>query len=265
MRPAGFVLLALGCSLLRAQSLSGVSRPHREADLSVAVPGLVARIPVKEGQEVAEGDVLLELGREQELLERKRRELLQENRAEILAAEARLNTARSEVEATKTLFEQTRSVSREELDRKQLQLSLAEAELTQAHMNKDREKIELEMARESVEQRLLRAPHPGIITEILIEEGEGCEPLQPLMRLVDVTRLIVTANLEAEQLNRFTPGQNVRVSLPTREGVREREGKVRYVSPVVDRASGLGILRVDLDNSDASAVAGVAVEILTGD
>lgn len=250
-------------SSLQAQSLPGVTRPHREADLSMSVPGLVSRITVREGQTVKAGDILLELHREQESLEMKRRELLLENLAEVQAAEARLNTARSEVAATRTLFEETRSVSREELERKLLQLSLAEAELTQAQMNKKREEIELAMAREAVESRLLRAPHSGIITEILIEEGEGCEPLQPLMRLVDPSRLIVTANAEAEHLKNYTPGESVRVAVQTREGPRILEGEVRYVSPVVDRASGLGILRVELDNADGSMVAGVAAELLS--
>jgi len=251
------------CALLaHAETVSGVTRPHREANLSVAVPGLVSRIAVREGQAVQAGDVLLELQQEQELLEVRRRENVLENRAEILAAEARLATATSEVEATRTLFEQTRSVSREELERKRLQQALAEAELLQARMNKAREEIELAMAREAVERRRLRAPHAGTITEILIEEGEGCEPLQPLMRLVDSSRLIFTANLEAERLRTFSENQAVRLRVG--EGT-PREAYVRYVSPVVDRASGLGILRVELENEAGEIVAGVGAELLSAE
>ena len=259
MRRTAAGLLGWGLTLLLAESIPGVTRPHREANLSVAVPGLVHRLRVREGQGVEAGEILLELQQEQELLEVKRRELLLENPAELLAAEARLATARSEEEATRILFEQTRSVSREELERKALQCALAEAELAQAKMNKAREGIELDMARESVARRVLRAPHAGTITEILIEEGEGCEPLQPLMRLVDARRLIFTANVEAEQLLRFSPGQSARIRVG---GAHLMEGTVRYVSPVVDRASGLGILRVELDNEANRVVAGVAAELL---
>lgn len=257
------LLSSLACLIgLRAENVPGVTRPHREANLSVAVPGLVARVGVREGQSVAQGDILLELLQEQEVLEMRRREVLLENRAEILAAEARLATAKSEVEASRTIFAQTRSVSREELERKELQKSLAEAELAQAHMNKAREKIELAMAREAVERRRLRAPHAGVITEIFIQEGEGCEPLQPLMRLVDASRLIFTANVEAAQLRNYTEGQTVRLKAGEAPSVM---GTVRYVSPVVDRASGLGILRVELDNEKGDIVAGVGGELLSAE
>jgi RND family efflux transporter MFP subunit len=259
MRQLCMMAICAGLLSLRAENLTGVTSPHREANLSVAVPGLVAKVLVNEGQTVEKGDVLLELQQEQEVLERSRRKLLLENRSEILAAEARLATARSEVKSTQLLFDETRSVSREELERKLLQEALAEAELTQAQMNKTREEIELAMAHEAVERRRLRAPHAGKITEILIEEGEGCEPLQPLMRLVDVTRLIFTANVEATQLRQFSPGQTVRIKL---EGGMLREGSVRYISPVVDRASGLGILRVEFENEKGDIVAGIPAELL---
>lgn len=247
------------------QDVPGVTRPVREALLSAAASGIVSRIAVREGESVTQGQALIELDRRQEELEVARRKLLWENPAEIRAAEARRDTTRTDFEATRTLFESTKSVSREELARKQLEFELASAELLRAQMNKEREKIEYDMAVEALERRTIRAPFDGRVTEIKIKEGEGCEVRQPLIGLADIRELEFSANVEARVLALFEIGRAVELLLDT--GAAEpslQPATISYVAPVVDRASGLGALKATFNNEGERIRPGIPARLRVG-
>ncbi len=247
------------------QDVPGVTRPVREALLSAAASGIVSRIAVREGEAVAKGQVLIELDRRQEELEVARRKLLWENVAELRAAEARRTTTWTDFEATKALYESTKSVSREELARKQLEYDLASAEMLRAQMNKEREKIEYEMAGEALERRTIRAPFDGRVTEIKIKEGEGCEVRQPLIGLADVRELEFSANVEARVLALFEIGRPVELLLDTGDAAESSlPATISYVSPVVDRASGLGALKATFINEGERIRPGIPARLRAG-
>ncbi len=241
--------------------IEGVTRPYRETTLSAAAPGIIATLPVREGDVVKKGQVVVELRSEHEALEVKRRTLLYQNESELQSAAARVATAQSEYESTLKVFEATGSVSREELDRKKLQYDLAIAEQLLARMNKERERLEMAIAEEALERRRVRSPLDGVVAGILIEEGEGCEVRQPLIVVVDTRQLIFQVNLEARELARFAPGQSVAVEIEYSGGLRALDGVVEFVSPVVDRASGLGVLKVRVANDGGQLWAGVGGQI----
>jgi len=264
------VIRVLACAVILAgragaepQPVPGIPHPFRQATLSAAVPGVVARIAVREGDAVGEGQVLIELDRRQEELELARRKLLWEDPAEVQAAEARRGTAKVEYEATLQLFEATRSVSREELSRKRLEYDLAVAEHLRAEVNKQREQIEYDMAVEALERRSVRAPMDGVVTDVRIKEGEGCEMRQPLVHLVDARTVEFVANLEAQALARFHEGDEVAmdVGFTPADAVRVA-ATVSYVSPVVDPASGLGVLKAVFPNDAGRIRPGVPATLL---
>ena len=240
-------------------AITGLTRPHREALLSAASPGRVAQILVREGASVKQGDMLIQLERRQEELERDRRKLILESEVEVQAAAATLTIARREFDSTRAVYESTRSISREELERKELAYKLADAEYAQAQLNKNREKIEYHMALEALRLRDIVAPMDGIVTQILIEEGEGCELREPLIRVVDASRVVFVANVEAHVLRSFAEGEDVALELPREDGtVYTVAGTISYVAPVVDAASGLGVLMAEFDNAEGTMLPGVA-------
>ena len=241
--------------------ITGVTHPYREAVLSAAVPGIVAELPLREGSVVAMNDVVVALRNEQEALELKRRTLLFNQLAELEAAAARVATRFSEYQSTLQVYEATRSISREELDRRKLEYDLSVAERQLAEMNKQREELEMAMAAEALERRLVRSPIDGLVASILIEVGEGCEVRQPLVVVVDTRQVIFQCNLEGRYLTRFEVGQTVALEIEHGSGWVERQGMVEFVSPVVDRASGLGTLKVVFDNSEDPLLAGVGGRI----
>jgi multidrug resistance efflux pump len=155
-------------------------------------------------------------------------------------------------------------VSREELARKQMEYDVAAAECLQAQMTKQREQIECDMAVAELERRTIRAPMDGGITEIKIREGEGCEIRQPLISLADASEVEFSANVEAAVLARFSVGQVVDLVLDDESGGEVlRPATIYHVAPVVDRASGLGLMKATFHNADRSIRPGVPARIKT--
>lgn len=117
----------------------GLTKPFEEVKLSTPVPGILTVEKVKEGDFVQAGTVIFELDKSLEELEVSRRRLVME-------------VKRSDFENTQKLFKSTKGVPKEELDKKQSEYELA--------------KVELKMAEEQLQRRIITSPLSGTITEI---------------------------------------------------------------------------------------------------
>jgi multidrug resistance efflux pump len=70
------------------------------------------------------------------------------------------------------------------------------AEKERLESAEERERIEYEMARESLRKRSLTSPIQGTVIKLFLDEGEGCQENQPLVRVVDASRGIFITNVE---------------------------------------------------------------------
>jgi RND family efflux transporter MFP subunit len=247
------LLVAMACE---AAEVAGFLQPVREEVLSSGVLGRVAEIHFKDGAQVEEGAVILELDKRSEEIEAARRKIVWEAKSELEAAVARRDTIQHDYDSSKKLAETTRSVSGEELAKKALELRVANAEVEQGEKREDIEKLEYEFAVEQVRRREIRAPHAGQIVEVLPKVGEVCEPRQPLVRLVDVSQCHFIANLDAAQSFRLKVGQKLPVDVTASGGTVKVEGVVEFISPVIDAASGLRRIKLLIDNRDGRLVPG---------
>jgi RND family efflux transporter MFP subunit len=258
---------ALGSDVGTAQpseplSIAGITEPVSEATLSAMVPGTIRKIHFREGASVKAGDVILELDKQQEELEVARRKLVWESRAEVDSASDRVATVKMDLDATRTLFEQSQSVSKDEMDKKELEYKLAVAELERLRVAEDREKIEYEMALDQLARRDLKAPFDGTITKIHREIGESCEPDSPLADLVDASRFYFVASVEAGVALRLKVGDPVDFADGTASGTGV-PGRISFVSPVLDPASGLQSIKAVFDNPDARVRPGAAGNMIS--
>jgi RND family efflux transporter MFP subunit len=241
-----------------AAEFAGVTQPIKDATLSASVAGQVKTIHVEEGDRVEANGVLIELDKEMEKLEAVRRKLVMDSKTELEAAGQRLNMVKKDLSSTRRLFEGTKSVSEEEMMQKELEHKLAEAEFAQLQQAEKREKIEYMMAMEQLKRREIRAPMAGTVTEIFLEEGENCEKNQPLVRVVDTASLRFVTNVPSER------SQDLRVGLPARLQVGEAslEGKLSFVSPVIDPASGLREVKAEFENAGGRVAPGVTATLV---
>lgn len=227
-------LLVLGATVGRAAepyTVRGLTEPVQDVVLSVATPGLIAKLAYREGDFIEAGAIVLELSSRSEQLEKSRREL-------------QLKTLSKELERSELLFKNSSSTTLEELDRKRAEVQIAE--------------VELEQAGELLARRWVVSPIAGILTNLPAKAGEYCEVGRTVARVVDSREFYVTANVDPKRAGHLRAGDRVELEIPGSANPVLVAGKVNYVSPVIDPASGLMRIRALFTNPDGQVRPGVA-------
>jgi RND family efflux transporter MFP subunit len=255
------LLLGLLCPapiLAEEITISGFTEPYQDSTLGISVTGNVKKILVEEGERVKKGQAILELEQESEALEKERRRLLADSKAEVDAVARQLKTLGSHLKATRELYNSTGSVPREELENQELEYALAEVELQRLRDAEKREKIELDIASKQLNKRTLRASFAGEIAEIMIGIGENCELDTELVRLVNTSQGYFVANVELGITQQIEIGQEVELRFQTGLEPVKVKAIISFISPVVDPASGLRKIKAKFYNQDGIIVPGVA-------
>ncbi|WP_432822661.1 efflux RND transporter periplasmic adaptor subunit [Trichloromonas sp.] len=238
-------------------AISGITEPYQDVALGIAVAGRVARIHTPEGAIVAKGDIILELDKRLEELETDRRQLIWKSKAEVESAARQLKTLETHLKSTRSLYDATGSVNREELENQELEYELTRGELARLESAEKREEIEYGIAKEQLGKRSLRAPFAGAIAELLVGIGENCELDKPLVQLVDTSRAYFVTNIELSTLAGLKKGQTVELQLQTGGDPVSKKAEIVFISPVVDPASGLRKVKALFDNQDGKVIPGV--------
>ena len=239
-------------------SVSGITEPLEDVTLGLEVEGIISRVFCDEGDHVKKGKCLLELNNKLEELEINRRKLLWESKAEVDSALERVKTLKSILDSSRQLFEETKSISKEELDKQELEYKLAVAERKRLEIVEEREKIEYEMAIESLNKRRLRSPINGIVVKLLVDEGESCEEHKPLVQLVNTGKCLFVCNVEERTGRNLKKKQILELEIKTGDTVVSKKGKIIFISPVVDPASSLMEVKTEFDNRDGAVWPGMS-------
>ena len=93
----------------------------------------------------------------------------------------------------------------------------------------------------------LRAPRPGLVTEVRTAVGAPASPQAgPMFRISINNDIELDAEVPAVHLPKLNPGAPARVS---RDDAPDMVGRVRLISPQIDRATQLGHVRITLTNN----------------
>lgn len=233
-----FVAIALGsASVTRGEvAVQCLTEPVGNVEMSTTVAGTVAAIRQGEGKFVAAGEVVLEL----------------ESRVEQLDVERRtvqVETLKAELDRSERLLKSTSSISQEEVDKKRGEFRVAA--------------LELELAREVLAKRRIHAPFAGVVTRIPVEVGEYCQPPRILVRIVDSRQFYCVANIDPALAANLKEDHAVRFEAGDEANAAQAlTGKIVFVSPVVDPASGLLRIKALFANHDGRVRPGVAGRLL---
>ena len=98
----------------------------------------------------------------------------------------------------------------------------------------------------------LRAPAAGLITEVRTAAGAPASPQAgPMFRISVNNEIELDAEVPAIHMMKLNPGATVRIS---RDGVPDLVGRVRLVSPQIDRNTQLGHVRISMTNNPSLKV-----------
>lgn len=239
----------------------GVTQALRDVKLSMTVQGRIETLLVREGQRVARGDELLRLDRTLEALEVQRRRLLLADTARLNELASKEKILAEQVQALRPLL-QTGGIARKQFEDEELALSNVVAERKALEAAKQREQVELKLAEEAFERRHLRSPMSGVVTKILLREGESVAPNEPVLHLVDTSRVRFMGTVAASLGAQLKAGRTVTVALGLDDKAPTRQARLVFVSPVTDAASGLVEVIAEFDNADGSVKPGISGRIM---
>jgi RND family efflux transporter MFP subunit len=234
------------------------------ADLSLALPaaGVIADMPVKEGGVVSKGSLLLSLNRKAEELDVERRRVQWQGQAEVVTAKARMETAQAQVVAARRIFADSQGISREELQNRELAFATTVSELERLKTVKEMEQLDYLTARENLARRSLFAPSHGIVTKLIKLAGESVQANEAVIRLCDLSKILFVANVPSQRSDHLRVGSTVDLTVGHEN--TKIKGKLIFVSPVVDAASGLREIKLELIKPGANIRPGVPASLYLG-
>jgi multidrug efflux pump subunit AcrA (membrane-fusion protein) len=98
----------------------------------------------------------------------------------------------------------------------------------------------------------LRAPAAGLVTEVKTIVGAPASPQAgPMFRIAVNNEIELDAEVPAIHMLKLNPGATVRIS---RDNAQDLVGRVRLVSPQIDRTTQLGHIRISLTNNPSLKV-----------
>lgn len=229
---AALVALTLNSTAAEAR-IDGLVLPFREVVVASPVQSVIVKIAHREGETVKAGDVLAQLySRIEEL--------------DMLRTKAALEKREFDFKGSSNLY-QDKIISQDEALKNKIELDLA--------------RLQAEQANELFKQRTLLAPIDGLIVEQMREVGESVTSTQPVFRLVDIAQVYVQFYIRSEELGRFKLGETVQVHYVAGDAKTSRAGKVDFIDPRIDAASGLMRVKVLVQNPDRQIIPGLRVEV----
>jgi RND family efflux transporter MFP subunit len=92
------------------------------------------------------------------------------------------------------------------------------------------------------------APATGIVLEKMVIAGQNIEPGMPLYKIADLSRIWAMANVYQEDLPYIKIGMTADVELTSMPG-KTFQGKVKFISPVLDMNSKTAQVRIEIPNT----------------
>jgi RND family efflux transporter MFP subunit len=230
-RPVKTMVVAAGGET-HVRSFPGKVEASKKVELAFQVPGLLVKLPVKEGQKVAKGEVIAQLRPDEfkarlkalqgqldqaraalralESGERPEQQLRLQS--QVRAAEAKLANARVESDRVRRLL-RNNAISRSDHDAAVTAYRVAQEEHRAARQALEKgtiartEDIEAKEgvvrglegrvveANLQVEDTTLRAPYDGVIAERFVEQNQNVKAKQPIVKFQDVDEIDVIVDV----------------------------------------------------------------------
>lgn len=151
---------------------NGKIEPKTKVKISAYVPAKIVRLPVKEGDKVRRGQLLVQLdplGYQASLDQAK---------ASLQSSQARLNLAKANLEQSELVFKRQKQLfeknltSQEQFDEARTKFNVYQAEYDAALHLVSQNKAAQEQAQDNLNKTTITSPIPGVVTDLNAEVGE---------------------------------------------------------------------------------------------
>ncbi len=219
--------------LVEVVTASGEVRPRRYVNVGANVSGRIVELRVREGDEVEKGQILAQI--ESERYEAGERQ----SRAAVQAAEAELDRAQADLEASRLVFERNKEMREEQLisqqafDQAEAEYKMKTAAVDAAQRRVAQLQAQLDSTRDELHKTTVYSPMDGVVTSLPKEEGEmviGAMSFNPtiLMTVADLSIMECEVMVDETDIRGLKVGQKAVVEVDALEGV-EIEGEVTEI------------------------------------
>ena len=205
--------------LSRTLELTGTATPTRQARLASPGEGPIQNCRVREGDQVKRGERVLTIGRSGAAA------------AQVTASAESVKEQEAELNRTKILV-QSGAVPGSQLDTARAKYEGARALLAKA--------------RESAGDYSVAAPWDGVVSKVLVKDGDFVAPRAPLVEMYDPDSLVIRLAVPEAQSTMVLKGLPVKVQLDAYPG-KTFEGKISLVYPDLDTRMRTRTAEVKLD------------------
>ena len=219
-------------TIVERVSASGKIQPEVEVKITAEVNGQITQLPVKEGDAVNKGDLLVQLNPDiyeaallrAEAALNSAKSNLASSRAQVVQGEANQLAAKKAFDRSTSLMEQ-QVISQAEYDQNEASFLTAQATLTSAQESvKGAEfailsaEASLQEARDNLGRTTLRAPQSGVVTALVKEIGEsvqgnGFTAGEVIMNVSDLSTMEVNVEVNESDIVRIELGDEAEIEV----------------------------------------------------
>lgn len=223
-----------------------ITIPRADVTLSFIQAGRIAKVFVKEGDQVKAEQLLIQQDDAAEQAQLLQIKAQSEDTTQVEAAQASLDQKR--VDLKKLEWAAGRgSATALEVEHAKLEVKIAELSLKVAQFEREQNKLKYKESQIRVENMSLKSPINGRVEKVEVEVGESVNGLADVVRLVNTDQLWIDVPVPLAKGRTLKLGQTVKVKFPDAEQTPV-EGKIIYISTVADAASSTLRTKIEVPN-----------------
>lgn len=200
---------------------NGTVEAVKEAFISPETNGQIKKIHVNEGQRVNKGHLLVSLN------------------SDIIRSS--IDEAKTQLELAQTIYKRQKGLWDQKIG--------SEVQFLQAKTNKESLENRLKSLEAQLEMSEISAPVSGIVDDITLKEGELAMPGVQLLRLVNLGKVYINADVSEAYIAKVRNGDNAEVTFPSFPNLKI-DTLVHRVGHVVKSANRTFLVQLLLDNNE---------------
>ncbi len=205
-------------TIIETVSATGKIQPEIEVKIASMVSGEIIALPIKEGQVVKKGDLLVKINPDLYTSSLNRTKAgLSGSKAGLTQADAQFNEAKSSFERNKTLF-QKGIISKSDWDKATATYEVAKATKQTAYFNVQSASASVNEAMDNLGRTIIYAPADGTISMLNVELGERVLGTQQmtgteLLRVANLNNMEVEVDVNENDIVKIKVGDEANVEV----------------------------------------------------
>lgn len=247
---------------------SGYITARRMATVSAEITGRITEVLIEEGMAVDKGQVIARLDDELARVDLQLAEAGQRSAAAaIVSVQANLAEARRQLTRAEGLIDQN-FITEAELTNRRSQVEALEADLTRLQADLNVARLQVDRAREQLEDHTVVAPFAGVIVNKAAQPGEIVSPISAgggftrtgIGTIVDMDSLEIEVDVNESYIGRVSDDQRVRATLDAYPDW-QIPASVIAIIPTADRNKATVRVRIALLEKDPRILPDMGVKV----